>query len=51
MDTEDQKKKESYIPPILSITIVEMEQGVAAGSAQVSQGVSPLEDDYLKLED
>ncbi|MCW2263033.1 MULTISPECIES: hypothetical protein [Sphingobacterium] len=49
METKDQKK--SYIPPILSITIVEMELGVAAGSAQVSQGGSPLEDDYLKLED
>ncbi|MFD2904838.1 hypothetical protein [Sphingobacterium anhuiense] len=51
METKNQKKKENYIPPILSIIIVATEQGAATGSAQVSQGGSPLDDDYRKLED
>lgn len=51
METKDQKKKEGYVPPALRITIVEMEHGIAAGSAQVSPGASPLVEDFIEVED
>ncbi|WP_179124316.1 hypothetical protein [Elizabethkingia miricola] len=33
MMTKDEKKK-AYVPPIIEVTFVEMEHGIAAGSAQ-----------------
>lgn len=54
MKTKDQKKKEGYIPPTLRITIVEMEEGIAAGSAQVTPGGAsgtPLVEDFVESND
>ncbi|RKO69905.1 hypothetical protein D7322_20320 [Sphingobacterium puteale] len=54
MKTKSQTKKEGYMPPTLKITIVEMEEGIAAGSAQVTPGGSggtPLVEDYNESTD
>jgi hypothetical protein len=34
MMTKDEKKKD-YVPPIIEVTFVEMEHGIAAGSASI----------------
>lgn len=56
MKTQNQKKKEKkgYIPPTLRVTIVEMEEGIAAGSAQVTPGGTggtPLVEDFTESTD
>lgn len=42
MMTKDEKK-EAYVPPIIEVTFVEMEHGIAAGSAQVTPNQQPNE--------
>lgn len=37
-NTETVQEKRAYITPTLEVTIIEMEQGIAAGSATVKPG-------------
>ena len=36
LDVKEVKEKRDYYPPVISVTVVEMEYGIAAGSAAVS---------------
>ncbi|MCL1657022.1 MULTISPECIES: hypothetical protein [Elizabethkingia] len=43
MMRKNNKEMKEYIPPTIEVTMVEIEQGIAAGSAQVTPNQQPNE--------
>jgi len=54
MKTKNQKKKKNYVPPEVIHITIDMEQGIATGSAQVTPGDTggtPAVEDFVESKD